>query len=165
MVVSLTHGQSKCIYTDMKDALQQACAEMMSSCACEGLRRATRTLTARYQEALSGTGVRATQLPILVAAYQAGPVPLTALAEALVMERTTLTRNLRGLERAGFLTIEEGADARVRLVVITDTGVKALEKAIVAWQHAQDGVKSTFGASRVRDLVGEVAALTEAARS
>lgn len=149
----------------MSDSLDQGCAEMMGSCACEGLRRAARAVTGRYQQALAGTGVRATQLPILVAAYQAGPVPVTSLANALAMERTTLTRNLRGLERDGLVRVDDAEDGRVRPVVITEKGVRALEKAISAWRQAQADVRSTFGAARVGNLVAELAALTEATRS
>jgi DNA-binding MarR family transcriptional regulator len=136
----------------------------MTLCACEALRRTTRAVTALYQDSLRESGVRATQLPILVAAHLAGPVPISTLADALVMDRTTLTRNLKGLQRDDLVTLEPDEDRRVRLVVLTDKGRAALESAVEEWRRAHDQLVGLFGPERIGGLVAELAALTRVTR-
>lgn len=148
----------------MDQTLDRACVEVMTACACEGLRRSARAVTSRYQEVLAGSGVRAAQLPILVGAQLMGPLPLTALAETLLIDRTTLTRNLRTLQGDGLVAVEEDEDRRVRLVVLTAAGRAALERAIKSWRQAQESVATSFGPERLRALVAEVAAFTELTR-
>lgn len=135
------------------------CHEVMSSCACEALRRTSRAVTARYQDGLRAAGVSAAQLPILVAAHVMGPVPVGALATQLVMDRTTLTRNLAGLRVAGLVTVDPDVDRRVRLVALTPAGRRALRRGVEAWRDAQSQIEALFGSQRVRALVGELSAL------
>ena len=70
-------------------------------CACRNVRRAARAVTGLYDRILAPTGLRATQVTLLVALEKAGPIPFTRLAGVLGMDRTTLTRNLEPLRRAG----------------------------------------------------------------
>ena len=100
------------------------------------LRQAARTLTQRYDSALSGNGIRSTQFSLLVALAQAPSVPLSRLAKALVMDRTTLTRNLAPLVRRG-LVAESGADdKRVRSYALTARGKQLLTRAFPDWKGA-----------------------------
>lgn len=143
--------------------LHAACAEVRADCACNGLRRAAREITQRYERALAPSGVKATQLPILVALGAAGPVPITPLAEGLALDRTTLTRNLRILEQRGLVTIGAAQhDARVRLASITDEGLQVLAQALELWREAQGDVVEAFGQARLRALFGELSDLTHA---
>ena len=142
--------------------LERACREMIATCACEGLRRTSRAVSSRYQAALAPTGVRVAQLPILVAAALMGRAPITAMAEILVIDRTTLTRNVAGLEGDGFVTIEDDDDRRLRLVVLTDKGREALRDGLAAWRDVQRRVAERFGPERLQALVSELAAFTEA---
>lgn len=144
---------------------ERACHEVMTACACEALRRTARSLTSLYQEALAGSGVRVAQLPILIAAALMGRAPITSMAERLVVDRTTLTRNLASLEEQGLVAIEDDDDRRLRLVVLTGHGRDALEAAMAAWRQAQDQVAAAFGPHRLQALVSELAAFTEATRS
>ena len=68
-------------------------------------RRAARALSRTYDQALAGVGLKNTQFSVLYALSRTGPAPIGTLAEALVMERTTLTRNLRPLEREGWVEL------------------------------------------------------------
>ncbi|HET9050388.1 MAG TPA: MarR family winged helix-turn-helix transcriptional regulator [Candidatus Dormibacteraeota bacterium] len=135
------------------------CHEVMSSCACESLRRTSRAVTARYQEGLRAVGVSAAQLPILVAAHVMGPAPVGSLATQLLMDRTTLTRNLVGLRDAGLVTVDPDVDRRVRLVALTPAGRRTLRRGIRAWRDAQAQMVSLFGSERMSALVGELGAL------
>ena len=83
-------------------------------CICFNLRKAARVITQIYDEAFQPTGCRATQMPLLVATRAMGPVTVNRLAEAVVMDRTTLTRNLKPLERQGLVKVQTGKDHRER---------------------------------------------------
>src|SRR4030088_1624820 len=89
-------------------ALQEACSRVVAECACEGLRRTARAVTQHYEDALAPSGLRATQFPIVVALASAGPLPVTRLAQALVLDRTTLTRNMRALLDRGLIAVTGG---------------------------------------------------------
>ncbi|MFQ5520815.1 MAG: MarR family winged helix-turn-helix transcriptional regulator [Candidatus Methylomirabilia bacterium] len=127
-------------------------------CACANLRRAARAVTQLYDEALRPTGLRVTQLTLLVAARRLEPVTVTRLAEATVMDRTTLTRDLKPLEREGFIRIEPGGDRRVREVTLTDQGRKALARALPLWEKAQSRVATGLGQARLRRLLSDLSA-------
>lgn len=122
-----------------------ACVE----CKCSALRRASRAVTQHYEISFRGTGLRATQFTVLAALAQTGPLPLSALAAMLGLERTSLTRNLRPLEKKGFVASAANDDHRVRLIEITPAGERTALAALSAWQLAQatvDGVvEATLG--------------------
>src|SRR5438876_11565211 len=99
-------------------------------CNCSTLRSATRVLTQAYDEVLRPSGLRTTQFSILARLAGVGPVPLSELAELLAMDRTTLARNLRPLEREDFLRLEVGSDRRERLIHLTPAGRRALARAM-----------------------------------
>lgn len=138
--------------------------QVHTTCGCEGTRRTARALTQHYEEALAPSGLRATQLPILVALGAAGPLPVTRLAEALGIDRTTLTRNLKGLEERSFVEVVPARDARVRIVTLTPDGRRILGESIALWSHAQASVEERFGKERLGRLVAELSALTELIR-
>lgn len=152
-------------YMTDDSALKNLCSEVMVGCACQGVRRSARALTQRYDHALSPIGLKATQFPILVALELAGPVPLSLLADALVMDRTTLTRNLKALQERDLVSVEEGKDRRVRLLALTPEGRTVLEQALEIWKVAHASVKNNFGANRLDSLLGELAVLTGSVRN
>ena len=117
-------------------------------CACLNVRRAARAVTALYDRVLAPTGLRATQITLLVALERAGPIPFTRLAEVLGMDRTTLTRNLEPLRRQGHLTLRAGRDRRVRLATITARGRRTLTAAIPLWEQAQRRITGGLGRGR-----------------
>ena len=117
-------------------------------CACLNVRRAARAVTALYDRVLAPTGLRATQITLLVALERAGPIPFTRLAEVLGMDRTTLTRNLEPLRRQGHLTLRPGPDRRVRLATITERGRRTLTAAIPLWEQAQRRITGGLGRGR-----------------
>jgi DNA-binding transcriptional ArsR family regulator len=79
-------------------------ADYAAECAVLNLRKASRFITGLYDEYIRPSGLRATQLTLLMALHQAGPVTITALSEILLMDRTTLTRDLKPLERQGLVS-------------------------------------------------------------
>lgn len=132
-------------------------------CACNQIRRSSRAITQLYDATVAASGLKVTQAPILVGLATAGDVPLTALADALGLDRTTLTRNLKVLEQRGLVsTREHEDDARVRIVSITAEGSRVLAGTLARWEQVQSKVEQRFGRERLRALYGELAALSAA---
>lgn len=132
-------------------------------CACNRLRRSARGITQVYEAGIGPEGLKVTQMPILVALGAAGDQPLSALAEIVGLDRTTLTRNLRVLEERGLVATRPRADdARVRMVSMTATGAQELSTALARWEQVQSRVEERFGADRLRALYGELDALSAA---
>ena len=141
----------------------EVCWEVRRMCACDQLRRATRGVTQVYDNAVGPSGLRATQLPIFVGLASEGDLPLTVLAEALALDRTTLTRNLKLLEDRGLIRMyEHEDDARVRMVTLTLEGSTMLTGALERWEAVQEFVEAQFGRDRLKALGDELAALSEA---
>jgi len=126
-----------------KPALQ----EIAQNCLCLQVRQTARLVTQLYDECLKPSGLRSTQFNLLVAIALAQTVPLTQLAEILVLDRTTLARNLKPLENQGLVEVSSGEDKRVRLISLTDRGYQLLEQALPHWKRAQEEVKDRLGQS------------------
>ncbi len=136
----------------------------LDNCTCQNLRQATRVVTQFYETALDPTGLKITQLPVLAAAATHGPVLMSHLADVLVMDRTTLTRNLQPLLRAGLVAIDKGDDKRARLVTATDKGVKVLKEALPIWRSVQAEMVDALGRFQWGVLMDNLRATVAAAR-
>ncbi len=123
----------------------EAYAEMLETCASLQLRKATRVVTQLYDEALRPVGLRSTQLPILVTLAAHGPVSVTDLANGLVLDRTTLTRNLRPLQRRGLIEVGRGGGRQTRIATLTAAGQEAVARAVPRWSQAQTRVMDELG--------------------
>ncbi|MFN4091028.1 MAG: MarR family winged helix-turn-helix transcriptional regulator [Alphaproteobacteria bacterium] len=124
-----------------------------SLCTCFKLRRATRRVTQIYDRHLHPTGLRITQFGLL-ARLRAAPLHMTELADRMGMDRTTLTRNLRPLERLGYVAVDPGEDRRTRTVAITPVGRLALSAAAPRWREAQAAVREALGPTLTEALHG-----------
>jgi DNA-binding MarR family transcriptional regulator len=124
-----------------------------SECTCFAIRAAMRNVTQFYDDALSGSGLRITQYSILTRVFEHGGLTMNALADLLVMDRTTLTHNLRPLQQQGFLKLEVGdEDRRQRRVVLTPAGDRARLAARELWKVAQERFDAKVGADHARAL-------------
>jgi DNA-binding MarR family transcriptional regulator len=147
----------------MSDVARHA-RTIAEQCACIRTRQASRALSRLYDEALREAGIQISQLSVLVAVALYGEAGATIgeLAATLVLERTTLTRNLRPLEEAGWIRIARSpADARARLVLLTRSGEAAIEKAMPLWQRAQRRVADAVGGRALDDLKSRLAAVVD----
>ena len=117
-------------------------------CACHALRKAARAVTKFYDGALRPTGLRATQFTVLITAARTGTATMTELAEALVVDRTTLTRNLKPLRVRGLIETVAGEDRREKHIAITAKGREAMERAAPAWRQAQARIAGSLGGTR-----------------
>jgi DNA-binding MarR family transcriptional regulator len=119
--------------------------EVIESCACHKVRMAARAVTRAYDEALRPVDLRATQLAVLVAVGAEGTMSITALADFLGMDRTTLTRNLKPLEKGGLVAVGNEGWRRSRALEITKKGRARLREALPLWQRAQESLSSKLG--------------------
>lgn len=140
-------------------------AHLAATCAWLNLRRASRTLTNHYDALVKAqTGLRITQVPILVVIYLAGPQTINDMAEKLDLDRTTLTRNLKPLEHEGLLSVAPGADQRTRVVTLTTQGTQKLLEVLPLWEEAQARMVEGIGQEQFGGWLAqlsEVAALAQ----
>jgi DNA-binding MarR family transcriptional regulator len=125
----------------------------VTECTCFNLRKATRTVTQLFDEVMQPSGLRATQFTLLAAISSIGPVAIRQLSQALVMDRTTLTRNLKPLESQKLVKIVPGEDRRTRNLTLTDKGHKTLKKAMPYWKQAQSQVIERLTPRRWNELM------------
>ncbi|GAB4346160.1 MAG: MarR family winged helix-turn-helix transcriptional regulator [Desulfobulbaceae bacterium] len=121
-------------------------------CACFNLRRAARSLTRLYDQALRGQNIRVTQFSVLAVLASMGEQSICSLADILAADRTTLTRNLGVLEKNGLVTTATGPDRRTRKVGLTRAGREKLAAALPLWNEAQQRVVESLGPERFASL-------------
>ena len=115
-------------------------------CTCLRLRKAARRITHIYDGYVEPFGLTITQFVLLAHLRVLDGISVGALAERLVMDPTTLTRNLRPLEREGLVRLErDPADRRSRTLHLTDQGRETLRAARPAWARAQRHVEESLG--------------------
>jgi DNA-binding MarR family transcriptional regulator len=136
--------------------LLNASAAPRVHCTCGSLRRASRRLSQFYDAALAPVGIKLTQYSLLTELAKRdldGPVSLCVLADAMVMDRSTVGHNLRPMERDALVTLTVARDdKRKRYVTLTATGRALLERARVLWRRAEDRVDAVFGDEHVAEL-------------
>ncbi len=108
-------------------------SEIVQNCTCFNLRKASRAVTQLFDEALKPAGLYATQFTLLAAISFRKDATITELSKALIMDRTTLTRNLNPLQKNGWVEVTPGADKRTRTLSLTRSGKKLLKDAMTYW--------------------------------
>lgn len=136
-----------------------------SACLNYKLRRASRLVNHHYDQALKPAGVRAGQFNLMVPVALRGAFSITELALLLGMERSALARNLKPLEKKGWITVTAGADRRTRLVHLTRAGQRLLRRAYPLWQQAQKELTVALTGSLLRGLLRGLDAASHAARN
>ncbi|PHQ59552.1 MAG: MarR family transcriptional regulator [Robiginitomaculum sp.] len=120
--------------------------EKITDCACMSLRKSARLIAQFYDLKLQPSGLRATQFTLLGTLKGLGPISITNLANAMGMSRTTLTRNIKILEKSGLTSAEQGKeDARIRMLLLTEEGLAAFQEAYPYWEAAQSSFLNKFG--------------------
>ena len=122
-------------------------------CNCLAVRQAARRITQFYDQCLASSGLRTTQFSILVKLKRLGPMTINALAAELVMDRTTLGRNVLPLQRERLIDVVKGrADRRSKELRVTEAGAERLRAAVKGWVQAQTQFESVFGSRRTAEL-------------
>ena len=129
-------------------------------CNCMALRRASRRITNFYDSRLAPTGLRVTQYAILALLREHGSVSVNSLAGHLDLDRTTMGKNLRPLERMRYVKVTPSpTDGRSRTITLTESGGAALKAAARLWRRAQAEFESANGGLVVRALRSTLAGL------
>jgi DNA-binding MarR family transcriptional regulator len=147
------------------DARQQALAVALDSCACFNFRKVSRAVTQLYDEALHPCGLRSTQLVILLSVAVQPEANISQLARRLVMDASTLNRNLRPLVQRGLLRLVASEDGRRKQILLTDEGHAAIEAAVPYWESAQKRLVGLFGRQRYKELTRQMSAVIAMTRS
>ena len=139
-------------------------ALMPANCTAGNLRQALRAVAQFYDSVIGSSGLTVSQFSLLSTLEKTGPMPVGALAKRMVMDRTTLTRNLKPLERAGFVETVPGADRRARPIAITPAGEASLATARPLWAEAQREMVTRFGIEDWASLIGHLRHAVEVVR-
>ena len=140
-------------------------AEMAAAgCVFAHIRRASRSVAQMYDAVTRESGLRAGQLSVLITLEMAGRSTITKLGEYLVMDRTTLTRNLGPLEREGLIESAPGEDRRTRMVGLTAAGRKMLAGALTLWEKAHKKLIGALGEVRTGRMLADLKKTVEVSR-
>lgn len=116
-------------------------------CLCTGLRQAAQVATQFYDDALAPAGIKITMFRLLRRIEEAGTPNISELANIVQLDRSTLGRNLKVLERANLVRMSHGEDERMRTVELTPLGRRKFTKAVPLWCSAQRAMEKKIGMS------------------
>lgn len=118
-------------------------------CVNGNMRMFSRMLTQYYDAAIAPAGILFTQFMVLAVIANMNETTINPLADALMMDRTTLTRALKPLQRDGLVeSFNAEDDARKRLVRLTEAGQNVLNNAYPLWKQTQTTVMNNLGDER-----------------
>lgn len=140
-------------------------SESAKSCVLYNLHRAVRAAAQVYDAEFRTLGLRSTQVFLLSAIDHRETVTLGKLAQATVLDRTTLSRNLKPLRNAGLIQVKPGKDRRVREISLTAEGKKRLHLAFPLWQHSQVVIADRLTPPAVADLLSHLKGIVGIARA
>ena len=121
---------------------------MAADCLCFRARRAARAITRAYDTALRPTGLQATQVTLMnaIALGPEGAQTMGRLSEIMALDLSTLTRNLRALEKADLVEIgRSDTDRRVRVARLSKVGQTRLADALPLWKQAHGQIVAALG--------------------
>lgn len=128
-------------------------------CHCTVLRKAARRVSARYDEALAPLGVNIAQFSLLRHIRRMAPVSLTDLAARVELDRSTVGRNAKVLQRMGLVASAAGEDQREAVLSITEAGRTVLRDGAPLWDGVQDDIEARLGEGKLEQLHHLLAAL------
>ena len=129
-------------------------------CVCTSIKRVSRSLARAYDDALAPAGLNVTQLAVLRSTQRHDNAALTRIAEDLCMDRTSLYRAMRPLERDGWIKIQDGPDGRSRQARTTAVGARVLDAAAPRWNEMQHAIVRRFGVKAWGELVKDISRLS-----
>jgi DNA-binding MarR family transcriptional regulator len=166
---SLDNPNNLSVHTRMAIDLtpqQRSAMQLTSShCAAINLRKASRAISQFYDHALEPSGLTSTQFTLLVGTAVHAPVAITVLAGHLVMDRTTLTRDLQRLEDRGMIETVPGSDRRSKLIALTELGLEAIAIAVPLRGKAQRHIVESIGQERLEFLLETIELVVGAVKS
>jgi DNA-binding MarR family transcriptional regulator len=125
---------------------------MSGICYCAALRAATRKVSARYDAALAPLGINIAQFSLLRHIERAAPVSLTELGRKVGLDRSTIGRNVRVLQRLGLVRVTPGVDQREATVALAEPGRDVLRRGAPLWEEVQHRIEAGLGPDGARQL-------------
>ncbi|CAM5303889.1 hypothetical protein AFEL58S_00495 [Afipia felis] len=145
---------------DSADLTFETTLMVRDRCLCLAAQRAARALARRFDDALRPVGLTSGQFSLLMSLNRPAPPTLSSVAALLAMDRTTLTANLKPLERRGLLIVSPNAkDRRSRLLRLTDAGRSSLQEALPIWLATHEAIDRQLAAFDAQELRGALNAL------
>jgi DNA-binding MarR family transcriptional regulator len=132
-------------------------------CACSNFRKASRAITQLFDQILQPSGLRSTQFIILLEIAVARSTTVPQLARQLVMDPSTVTRNLKPLAKRRLVKIS-GREWRSHTFTLSPRGLRVLEGGVPLWERAQIGFVNQLGQKRWRSLLSNLSAAVIVAR-
>lgn len=131
-------------------------------CLCAMIRKAGRIVTRQYDIHLKPSGLKVTQYSMLANISRNPAVSVSELADLLIMDQTTVSRNLQVLEKAGFINLEmEDEDHRIRRIRLTELGLEKMKEARPLWEKAQSDMEGVLGREGVDAMLGSFIKMME----
>jgi len=121
------------------------CVAAAQACVCFNVRRAARSVTQVYDEALAPVKVSSGQFVILLSVRILGEATMQKLAETVALDRSALSRAVQPLMRRGLLKIEPGRDRRTKLIRLSESGMQLLAEGAPYWEQAQARMRGALG--------------------
>jgi DNA-binding MarR family transcriptional regulator len=122
-------------------------------CLCLAAQRAARSLARRFDEALKPVGITSGQFSLLMSLNRPEPPTIGSVANLLAMDRTTLTANLKPLQRRGMIElVADAKDRRSRRIRLMDAGAAALSAAMPIWIGTHADIDAAVGSDQVATL-------------
>ena len=121
-------------------------------CFCMNLRSAAQRLTRNYDAALAPSGISTNQFSLMNLIRISDNPTMKDLAQASDLDRSTLGRNLRVLEKQSLITMQAGSDARTRVIALTREGRQAIRVAAPLWRKVQDELIGRLGEQKRSQL-------------
>lgn len=135
--------------------------EVRDRCLCLHLQRAARAVARRFDEALRPVGLTHGQYSLLMSLNRPEPPRVGELAHFLAMDRTTMTANLKPLERRGLLSLHpDSEDRRSRRIALTDAGRDLLVLALPIWRRTHDAIDESLRGKDQEELKADLKQLS-----
>ena len=135
--------------------------EVRDTCLCLHLQRASRAVARRFDAALRPLGLTSGQFSLLMSLNRPEPASVGSVSALLAMDRTTLTANLKPLERRGWVTVTvDAADRRTRRLRLTSAGRVMLSSALPIWRQTQAEIEALLAESSPDHLRADLRALS-----
>ena len=132
-----------------------------ATCLCTNVQRAARSIGRRFDQAFRPLKLTNWQFTLMVALFRPEAPTINLVAQELSTDRTTITANLKPLERRGLVSsASDEADRRVRRVALTEDGRRLLQDAYVIWKRVQQTVECDLALSDTDRLLADLRTIT-----
>ncbi|MFC7050338.1 MarR family winged helix-turn-helix transcriptional regulator [Emcibacter nanhaiensis] len=127
-------------------------AEALETCACLGLRKTSRAVTRRFDTILDPSSLRSTQVVILLELAHNGTMTLSQLADAMFMEKSSMSRMVKTLADRGYISIEYSGGKRYASYTLEPEGLEAIRNVVPYWMKAQQEFIDALGENDWKDI-------------